>query len=152
MKLHDRGRSLALNAFVDAFQGCYKDGTNGTRDYRYFVALQLLIRILFMFCFLVAKNLVASIFIFTVVLGIYITLFVIAKPYRVAIYNATDIPVLMSLLLIGLSENISIFTHHYYPISFTLSQIFMTFSYIVPLLYMTCLAFVYIKHFIKSTL
>ena len=143
-------RSLALNAFVDAFQGCYKDGTNGTRDYRYFAALQLLIRILFMFCFLVAKNLVASTFIFTVVLGIYITLFVIAKPYRVAIYNITDIPVLMSLLLVGVSHNINIFTHHYYSISFTLSQIFTTFSYFVPLLYMTCWAFVHFKHFINQ--
>ena len=143
-------RSLALNAFVDAFQGCYKDGTDGTRDCRYFAAFQLLLRILLSFFFVVVKNIVTSIFLSSVVLGIYITLFVIAKPYRVAIYNATDIPVLMSLLLIGVSVNISIFTHHYYSISFTLSQIFMTFSYIVPLLYMTCWAFVYIKHFINQ--
>ena len=28
-----------LQAFMDIFQGCYKNGTDGTRDYRYFVAL-----------------------------------------------------------------------------------------------------------------
>ena len=142
-------RSLALNAFVDAFQGCYKDGTEGTRDCRYFAALQLLLRLFVTFFFVVVKNMVTPIFLSSVVFGTYITLFVIAKPYRVAIYNTTDIPVLMSLLLIGVSQNINIFTYHYYSISFTLSFVFIAFSYIVPLLYITCWAFVYIKHFIN---
>ena len=26
--------NLAIQAFVSPFQGCFKDGTNGTRDYR----------------------------------------------------------------------------------------------------------------------
>ena len=143
-------RSLALNAFVDAFQGCYKDGTNGTRDCRYFAALQLLLRLFVTFFFVVVKNMVTSLFLSSVVFGTYITLFVIAKPYRVAIYNTTDIPVLMSLLLVGVSAIVNIFTHHYYSISFALSIVFMTFSFIVPLLYMTCWAFVYIKHFINQ--
>ena len=142
-------RSLALNAFVDAFQGCYKDGTDGTRDCRYFAALQLLLRLFVMFFFVVAKNVVIPIFLSSVILGTYITLFVISKPYRVAIYNTTDIPVLMSLLLVGVSQNINIFTHRH-SVTCTLSIVFITFSYIVPLLYMTCWAFVYIKHFINQ--
>ena len=142
-------RSLALNTFVDAFQGCYKDGTDGTRHCRY-LALQLLLRILLSFFFVVVKNFVTAMFLLSVVFDTYITLFVITKPYRVAMYNTTDIPVLMSLLLVGVSQNINIFTHHYYSISFTLSIVFMTFSNIVPLLYMTCWAFVYIKHFINQ--
>ena len=142
-------RSLALNAFVDAFQGCYKDGTDGTRDCRYFAALQLLLRLFVMFFFVVAKNVVIPIFLSSVILGKYITLFVISKPYRVAIYNTTDIPVLMSLLLVGVSQNINIFTHRH-SVTCTLSIVFITFSYIVPLLYMTCWEFVYIKHFINQ--
>ena len=143
-------RSLALNAFVDAFQGCYKDGTEGTRDCRYFAALQLLLRLFVTFFFVVVKNVVTAIFLSSVVFGTYITLFVIAKPYRVAIYNRTDIPVLMSLLLISVSTNVNIFTHHDSSISFTLSIVFITFSNIVPLLYMTCWAFVHFKHFINQ--
>ena len=143
-------RSLALNAFVDAFQGCYKDGTDGTRDCRYFAALQLLLRLFVMFFFVVVKNVVIPIFLSSVILGTYITLFVISKPYRVAIYNTTDIiPVLMSLLLVGVSQNINIFTHRH-SVTCTLSIVFITFSYIVPLLYMTCWEFVYIKHFINQ--
>ena len=32
-----------LHTFADAFQGCYKNGTNGTRDYRYFTGLYLMV-------------------------------------------------------------------------------------------------------------
>ena len=38
-------RLLALHAFADVFQGCYKNGTNGTRDCRYFAGLYLVFRI-----------------------------------------------------------------------------------------------------------
>ena len=38
-------RSQALHTFMDAFQGCYKDGTNGTRDCRYFAAVYLIARV-----------------------------------------------------------------------------------------------------------
>ena len=34
-----------LHTFADAFQGCYKNGTSGTWDYRYFAGLYLLLRI-----------------------------------------------------------------------------------------------------------
>lgn len=34
-----------LHAFMDIFQGCYKNGTNGTKDCRCFTAFNLLIRI-----------------------------------------------------------------------------------------------------------
>lgn len=35
-----------LHAFMDIFQGCYKNGTNGTRDCRYFAGFNLLIRMI----------------------------------------------------------------------------------------------------------
>ena len=38
-------RLLAVHAFADVLQGCYKNGTNGTRDCRYFAGLYLLLRI-----------------------------------------------------------------------------------------------------------
>ena len=34
-------RCLTLRIFSNTFQGCYKDGTEGTRDYRWFSGLQL---------------------------------------------------------------------------------------------------------------
>ena len=43
--LSTRGH-LAFTAFVDAFQGCYKDGTNGTRDCRFIGSLYFIVRVL----------------------------------------------------------------------------------------------------------
>ena len=134
---------------MDAFQGCYKDGTDGTRDCRYFAVLQLLLRLLLMVFYLVAKNILTSIFPFSMVLGIYITLFVIAKPYRVATYNRTDIPVLMSLLAVGVSGNICMLTT-FYRVLQILSGIFIVIGYSVPFFYMTYWAIIYIKHFINQ--
>ena len=34
-----------MHAFTDAFQGWFKDGTNGTRDFRYFAGFYLIFRI-----------------------------------------------------------------------------------------------------------
>ena len=41
-----------LQSFVDAFQGHYKDGTNGTRDYRAMASSQFLIRVLLAYNYL----------------------------------------------------------------------------------------------------
>ena len=45
-------RWLALHMFADSFQGQYKDGTNGTRDFRMVSALFLILRILILATFL----------------------------------------------------------------------------------------------------
>ena len=41
-----------LHTFADAFQGCYKNGTNGSRDYRYFAGLYLFFRIVIFAAFI----------------------------------------------------------------------------------------------------
>ena len=92
-------RSLALNAFVDAFQGCFKDGTNGTRDSRYFSALQLRLRLLLPLIFFTSKDYSTAPFLSSVLLSIYIASFVIMQPYKDAMYNKTDIPMLVALLI-----------------------------------------------------
>ena len=40
-----RRASQLLHPFADTFQGCYKDGTNGGRDYRYYAGLYMVFRI-----------------------------------------------------------------------------------------------------------
>ena len=53
---HFHLRLLPLHAFVDAFLGCYKDGTNRTRDCRYFAGLQLVLRLFFPVIFLMTRE------------------------------------------------------------------------------------------------
>jgi len=48
-----RHRWLPLHTFMDIFQGCYKNGMNGTRDLRYFSGLYLICRLPIIVSFLV---------------------------------------------------------------------------------------------------
>ena len=83
-------RSQALHMFMDAFQGCYKDGTNGTRDCRYFAAIYLITRIA------VHLSLVYSSVSFTnsvliTSLAIVALILSVFHPYKERFYNQLDI-------------------------------------------------------------
>ena len=84
-------RCHALRVFMDAFQGCYKDGTDGTHDCRYFAAVYPLFRIIL---FLVYAATLSTLFyaIGTVILLLTAILLVIVQPYKkkFASYNTTD--------------------------------------------------------------
>ena len=90
--------SQALRVFMDAFQGCFKDGTNGTRDCRYFSAVYLILRIA------VNLSLILSFVYFTssvvtAVLVIVILLHSLIHPYKKKLYNQLDIFFFVSLTL-----------------------------------------------------
>ena len=86
-----RVRCHALNIFVDAFQGCYKDGTNGTRDCRYFAALYFLARVLLCIVFAITRSVVFYAVALFVLIGVAMLL-VIVQPYKAefAVYNVVD--------------------------------------------------------------
>ena len=83
-------RSQALHMFMDAFQGCYKNGTNGTRDCRYFAAIYLITRIA------VHLSLVLSSVSFTnsvLITALAIVVLILSgfHPYKERFYNQLDI-------------------------------------------------------------
>ena len=131
-------RSLTLHTFVDAFQGCYKDGTNGTRDCRYFAALQLVLRLLSPLALFSTEELITSGILSFVALVLYITLFVITQPYKDAVYNRTDIPLLMVLLFEPVTVYRTMLVHG------DLSRIVSALVFL-PLLYLFIWSVVYIK-------
>ena len=139
-------RSLALHTFVDAFQGCYKDGTNGTRDCRYFAALQLVLRLLFPLAFSLTKEGIISGFLSFTALVIYLTIFVIVQPYKDTVYNKTDIPLLMVLFFgfFGVYFSVLVNISH----SIKVKWVFCSSLIFVPLLYFIIWSVVYIKHVI----
>ena len=83
-------RSQALHTFMDAFQGCYKDGTNGTRDCRCFAAIYLLTRTAIHLSFVLSSVLFTN-STFIVVLATVVLLLSIFHPYKVKLYNQLDI-------------------------------------------------------------
>ena len=77
-----------LHTFADAFQGCYKNGTNGTRDYRYFAGLYFFFRIVMFLAFITPMSYIQLIlFPLPVVISL---LFAYCRPYKNNFFNIID--------------------------------------------------------------
>ncbi len=79
---------LAIHAFADAFNGCYKNGTNGTRDWRYFAAFYLFIRVAVLVVLVQPKHLYVPGLSLLSILILFI--FALASPYKNRLFNITD--------------------------------------------------------------
>ena len=81
----------ALPIFIDAFQGCYKDGTNGTWDCRYFAGAFLFARILLFIIFALSQTALFYAATLLVLIPLVIAI-VIVQPYkpRYSTYNVVD--------------------------------------------------------------
>jgi len=93
-------RSHALHIFVDTFQGCYKDGTNGTRDCRYFAAVYLILRFTLFILFAVTLSAVFYAVAILALIGIAMLL-VIVQPYKAEFssYNVVDSVLILTLAM-----------------------------------------------------
>ena len=87
-----------LHTFIDAFQGCYKDGTKGTYDCRYFSAFYFLIRICFISIRLALSYGLhwATVAILFALAAILLASF---RPYKRTFYNIIDVLFLSLLAL-----------------------------------------------------
>ena len=70
-------RCLTLRIFSNTFQGCYKDGTEGTRDYRWFSGLQL-----FMTFAIVERHHSTVIILAVIVVIVYLIMIETMQPYK----------------------------------------------------------------------
>ena len=87
-----------LHTFADAFQGCYKNGTNGTCDCRYFAGLYLFFRIVILAAFISPSPYMWLILIpFSVVASLSVAYF---RPYKNNLFNIIDC---LAFALLGLT-------------------------------------------------
>ena len=92
-----RINSLILRTFMDVFQGPFKDGTNGTKDYRYFSGFLLLLSLILNLTFL--QTLSGFYYpMATVSILIYLILHLVFLPYKRQIHNYITIVILSCLL------------------------------------------------------
>ena len=129
-------RCHALRIFMDAFQGCYKDGTDGTRDCQYFAVVQPLCRI---FLFFVLAVTLGELFhaIGTVGLLLLAILIAIVQPYKKKFdaYNTTD-TVLILLLAAWFASILCFNMLHAKSLKFAqMSVIIVGLTAILPLFY-----------------
>ena len=91
-------RTDTLHIFMNAFQGCYRDGTNGTRDCRWFAVVYLGAR----FILYILYAIVHGVFFWTLGITIYmmvVILLIAVQPYSSSIYNKFDPIVIMFEIL-----------------------------------------------------
>ena len=95
----------SIHIFVDLFQGCYKDGTNGTYDLRFTASLYLIATVVIMICFsgcnytMHGNCKAMSVFTWTLLLLLF---FALVKPYKNQVMNVLDSLLLASLAVINL--------------------------------------------------
>ena len=92
-------RCHALHIFADSFQGCFKDGTNGARDCRYFAALYFVFRIAVYTIYITEQNAMVQYLLQQILTTLAIILFASLRPYKQDFYNNLD-TALFSLLAI----------------------------------------------------
>ena len=90
----------ALHIFIDAFQGCYKDGTNGSLDCRYFAGLYLLMRLILFILFALTHSAYYYAVGILVLIGVAMLL-AIFQPYKAefSTYNAVDSVFILTLAM-----------------------------------------------------
>ena len=138
-----RRRWLPVRTFMDIFQGCYQNGTNGTRDFRYFSGLYLICRLPIILSALV--GLVPGAMTAVAVYTILAILVAYLRPYRKNRYNILDTIMLLLLITIHVDIIGAGFHHLLEPqneSSFKLFFNVLNTLYIIPLLY-AAVMFVY---------
>ena len=80
----------ALNTFIDAFQGSFKNGTDGSRDCRYFSAVFLMTRVLAYVLLGVSMIMLSNSGLIALLLSVVLML-CLFKPYTDSIYTTIDI-------------------------------------------------------------
>ena len=130
-----------LHAFVDSFQGCYKDGTEpGTFDCRWFAAIVLLLRPLLYTIFALTLSMMFFVYA-TITLVVVLMVVINIQPFKkvVVCYPSSDsiFLILLSFVFIAITgrdianrENVSLFH--------TALTILALLSVIIPLFYIAC--------------
>jgi hypothetical protein len=129
-------RWYVLHTFVDSFYGCYKDGTRGTRDYRWCAAIFFIIRIGQFLLYFIPSKLIYNVIV-TLCLVLSISLISILQPFKTSVpySNAINMGVLqlltlLSITIIGISVAVMISPDTLY-FFYVLGVIFS----LVPILY-----------------
>ena len=134
-----------LHTFADAFQGCYKNGTNGTRDYRYFAGLYLLFRVVLLVGFIVQPN--AFRWLITIPFPVVISLlFALFRPYKNNYFNIIDC---LAFALLALSTFLIMYTyttHVHFCIQLLYAVLLTPFLYFVSFILYKILSQVALLH------
>ena len=128
-------RYHALMVFTDAFQGAYKNGTNGTRDHRWFALLYPSLRIFCYFIYALTFTSFAYAMITISLIGVVI-LIAVVQPYKLAAHNTIDTIFMLTLAVHTASiASLSLSIDRQY-IQYQVALLLIVLSGILPLFYL----------------
>ena len=125
-----------IQIFLETFQGCFKDGTDGTKDYRFFAGVYFILRILYFTVYAYTASWMQQYFLQQLLCTVIILLFAIVRPYKKEFYNNLDAVIFGMLAIINA---VSIYNIFYTSLDLPLSKWAFTLQYVVifcPLIYM----------------
>jgi hypothetical protein len=128
---------FGLCIFMDVFQGHYKDGTNSTRDYRFFSGIFFWTRYILMTCFILLSSLYSFLAygIIITMLGFTIAVF---HPQRTQLHYIIDC-ISLTLLSVVLFAMMGSFFGPYNSIPRIVSDLFSCVAISLPVLYIAVL-------------
>jgi len=131
-------RCHSLMVFTDAFQGAYKNGTNGTRDHRWFAVIYPFTRI---FCY-ITIIITLSPFAYTLATFMLIgiaALITVVQPYKKTLYNIIDTLIVLTLSLLTASLTARISTVGRQHSHIYAANVLAGFPLVIPLFYLTAI-------------
>ena len=130
-------RVQALHTFMDVFQGCYKNGTNGTRDCRYFAGFYLITRLALHLSSIFTLVVYSSSLVIALLLGA-IMLISVFQPYREQLYNQLDVFFCLVTVVLLMSSLRFVQTFETWQIEY-MDRIILLILTPIPVLYPLCL-------------
>ena len=140
-----RIRYHALMVFTDAFQGAYKNGTNGTWDCRWFAVIYPSTRILWYITYALTLSSFSYVLITISLIGV-VVLIIVVQPYENASHNKIDSLFMLTLAVYTTSlMSISLSVERQHTQSHT-ALILVGLSGTLPLLYLTVILLNWVYH------
>ena len=89
----------ALHTFMDAVQGCYKNGTNGARDCRWFSGVYFIVQMLIFFIATIVPTIQLFALFAGMLLLVPLTLLAVVHPYKLSFHNIIDAVLIVTFAL-----------------------------------------------------
>ena len=145
----------SIDIFINCYQGYYKDGTNGTRDYRCFSITFFLLQLTIFILFTLSRSIFSfSLAALTTVLFLFVILLV--QPYKeqFKIYNAIDAFMLLFLAVIFMVMTAADEADIKAAYFSTATYAFLAIISLAPLIYIVvlCIWWIFIKKKLKRKL
>ena len=95
-----RLRGVGMQCFVETFQGCYRDGTDGKTDCRFFAGLYFILRCTCIITMASCSSFPTCFTFMIVILALFLLLLAIVQPYRKRRYNIVDSAIIFLFIAI----------------------------------------------------